>query len=432
MSASSGTRKTGVEARSNLGRNLITMLLWQAGNYVVPLATFPYLTRVLGPGEFGTLSFATALATYASVFVDWGFNLTGPAAAVRCRNDPRALNELIWSTVLAKGMLCVVSLAVLMLYFRLGQLSPAFVSIAVCAWLSVIANMLSMSWLLQGLERFGSFATLSLAGRFLTLPLTFMLVTNTSDTMVAAAIQSAAAITTSALSFVFVWKIGAIDRPVLSWRAIRSTLAGGAHNFLSTASVTLFGATNAVLLASMAGTHQAGLYAAADKMRIVGNIVPAQINTVLYPRALSLFREDRRAAAKLTVIGAIATLLTTALGVAIATTCADLFTRIVLGHAFTGSGDVLRLLCFATVFGNLAYFFGLQVLVPFQLEGLRSRVMLAAGCANIALAWLLIPRFGALGAAASYLAAEAFIFVAYAVALACIGKLRAHFTQLHH
>lgn len=65
---SSGSRP----GAAGLGRNLAAMLLWQIGMYVVPLATFPYLTRVLGPAQFGVVGYVTALTVYGTILTEWG------------------------------------------------------------------------------------------------------------------------------------------------------------------------------------------------------------------------------------------------------------------------------------------------------------------------------------------------------------------------
>jgi O-antigen/teichoic acid export membrane protein len=183
-----------LKMRATIRRSFIAMLLWQVGNYAVPLATFPYLTRVLGPTQFGALSLAVALMTYASVLVDWGVNLSGPAAIVQRRDDPGALSELVWSTIAAKALLCIFSFALLGIYIASSSRLHQFAPVALCAWLSVIGNVFSMNWLFQGLERFASFATVSLAGRFLTLPFIFVFVKGPGDCWAAAAVRSAAAI----------------------------------------------------------------------------------------------------------------------------------------------------------------------------------------------------------------------------------------------
>ena len=281
----------------------------------MPLATFPYLTRTLGPSEFGVLGVAAAIAAYCGIVTEWGFNLSGPRAVVECRGRPGALNELIWSTVSAKACLCLLSGVVLVVAFMLSASLATMKSAVFFSWLAVVGNVLTLSWLFQGLERFSLFATVSLAGRFLTLPLTFVFVKDSSDTAIAAAIQAASPILTGVFSFGIIWRMGLLGRPASSWRLVYERLVQGAQTFVSTASVSLFGATNAMILGYVGGTHQVGIYAAADKLKTVGNMIPAQINTVLYPRIARLFADDQRAAAYLTVVGASATAAVTAAGV---------------------------------------------------------------------------------------------------------------------
>jgi O-antigen/teichoic acid export membrane protein len=421
-------------AGSGLGRNFAAMLVWQVGTYLVPLATFPYLTRILGPSGFGALGYVTAIAVYGMVFTEWGFNLSGPQAVVSCRDRPDQINELIWSTIGAKACLCLISFAGLLLLLHFDSQAASMKNAALLAWLAVVGNVFTLNWLLQGLERFSMFATVALVGRFITLPLTFIFVRHSGDVASAVAIQSASSVLTGLLSVVAAIRLNLIRRPDVSLESLWRRIKEGTDMFVSTASVSLFSATNFIILGNLGGgTYQVGLYAAADRLKTVGNMVPAQINTVLYPRVSALFLEGigrRRAAAKLTLLGVVATVVTTASGVALLGSLSGPVTRIILGKTYAGSGAVLTLLCLATLFGNVAYILGLQVLVPFGGTRWRSRVMLAAGTLNIALAFMLVPHFGATGAAMAFLVAEATIFSAYLALITAKPILRGHFTQL--
>lgn len=406
------------------------MMVWQVGNYIVPLATFPYLTRVLGVTHFGVLGYATAIATYGMLVTEWGFFLSGPKAVVECRDQPKVLNELVWSTMIAKGCLCVISFIVLLVVAHFDSRLASVYPVVLAAWLTVIGNVFTLNWLLQGLERFSIFSTVALVGRFSTLPLTFVFVRHSSDVAVAAGIQGLTAILTGLFSLVAVWRLGVLRRPCASARSVWQRIRESADMFVSSASVSLFGVTNTVILASMTTPYQVGIYSAADKLKTVANMVPAQINTVCYPRIASLFRVQPRAAARLTIIGAVATALTTVAGVVAVAYVSAPLTASVLGVDFAGSASALRLLCLATVFGNLAYFLGLQVLVPFGNTRIRSMLMLAAGMLNVGLAIVLTPRFGADGAAASLLVAEVALLGIYVSMILCKPLLRSHFTQL--
>ncbi|MEM5314010.1 flippase [Paraburkholderia sp. JHI869] len=413
-----------------LGRNLFAMVAWQVGNYLVPLATFPYLTRILGPTNFGILGFASAIAVYGVLWTDWGFNLSGPRAIVECHGNKVAINHLIWSTIFAKALLCLVSLLVLGVAMRFDRHAAAALPVVLMSWIAVVSNVFTLNWVLQGLERFSLFAAVSLVGRFATLPLIFVFVKSADDIAIAAAIQAFAPCLTGLFSLLMVRSLGLLGPPGRAWRSALRRLVQGADMFLSTISVSLFGVTNTVLLATLNGPYQVGLYAAADRIKTVGNMVPAQINTVLYPRVSALMLDRPSSAAKLTALGAAATLAITGVGVLAVIALSGYVTSVILGRGFAEAAPVLTLLCLATMFGNLAYLLGLQVLVPFAHSKLRSIVMLLAGILNIGLSFALIPRFGARGAAWAFLIAEAVIFAVFVLVIARSSRMRAHFTQL--
>ncbi|MDE1007550.1 MAG: flippase [Paraburkholderia fungorum] len=424
------TASGGGQPKSKVGRNVFIMVVTFVGNYLASFATFPYLTRVLGPTHFGVLAYAMAIAAYGTLFTEWGFNLSAPKAVVDYQDEPRALNELIWSIAGAKTGLCVLSFLALLMLLRFDGHLASSRTVVLLSWLGVVANVFTLYWLFQGLERFYLIATMVFANRLVTLPLTFWLVHGPDDVAVAATIQAAGPAVGAFLSIGIAWRLGLLRAPDVSWRSIGQRLKHGTDMFVATASVTLFGAANAVILASLAGPYQVGLYAAADKIRTVGNLIPAQISAVLYPRISRLFNQQPRVAARLTIVGAVATVVTSLASVLFFCLFAGPITKLILGNAFHGASAVLLVLSVSTLFGNLAYFLGLQVLVPFGQSRKRSFVMLAAGCLNIALAVSFIPRMGAQGAAMSFLIAEAVILVLYVVSIAREPRLRMYFALL--
>ncbi|MBN3816826.1 oligosaccharide flippase family protein, partial [Paraburkholderia sp. Se-20369] len=192
----------GVGSGAGLGRNFAAMLLWQIGNYLVPLATFPYLARVLGPAQFGVVGYVTALTVYGTILTEWGFNLSGPRAAAQWRHDRAGLGELVWSIVGAKACFCLLSIAMLAAFLWLAPDAAGLRTAAWIGWIGVAANVVTLNWLLQGMERFSLFAGIALISRFATLPLTFWLVRAPEDVAAALAIQAAAALLAAAGSLI--------------------------------------------------------------------------------------------------------------------------------------------------------------------------------------------------------------------------------------
>lgn len=420
-------RDTGTEERgaaAGIGRNFIAMLVLQLGAYVMSFATFPYLARVLGPHEFGVFGFATAAATYGTTLTEWGFNLSGPKAVVENRTNQDALNELIWSIIGGKAILCVTSLVILIIALQFNTQLAADFKVVLCSWLAVVANVFTMYWLMQGLERFKTLAIVVLIARATMLPLTFIFVKGPGDVVAAAMLQAGGPLAAALLSLLVAFETGVLRRPAVSPRAIWRRLRQGADMFVATAAVNLFSSANIVILGTTAGAYAVGVYSAADKIRNVGNIIPAQINQVFFPRISALFKARRNEAARLTVLGVGAVQLSTIVVVAGFFCGSSNISNFVLGAKYDGSAEILKLLALCALVGNLSYFVGLQILVPFGGARKRSLIMLIGGIVNVVAVILASPRFGAKGAAVSLLISEAIVLLLYGILIISDRELR--------
>ncbi|MCG5072830.1 flippase [Paraburkholderia tagetis] len=417
-------KRNSESASAGVGRNFIAMMTLQLGAYAMSFATFPYLARVLGPHQFGVFGYSMAIAAYGTTFTEWGFNLSGPRAVVECRNDPARLNELIWSIVAGKAVLCLISLGILCVVVLFNHQFAAVFLVILCSWIAVVANVFTMYWLMQGLERFRLLATVVLLARVLMLPLTFIFVRDSNDVLAAALIQAAGPFVAALFSVLVAYRTGVLKRPSVSVMSTWHRLVQGADMFVAAASVSLFSSANTMILGATAGAYQVGIYAAADKIRNVGNIIPAQINQVFFPRITALFKENREESAKLTVKGLCAVQLITTGIAAFFCISASGVSALVLGEAYSGSVTVLKLLSLCAIAGNFSYFVGLQVLVPFGKAKTRSMIMLFGGLINVVVAFLVAPHFGAQGAAISLLAAEIVIIVLYAILIIRGRELR--------
>src|SRR5438270_13751596 len=92
-----------------------TLILFgvQISGYVLPLVTLPFLTRVLGPANFGLTALGTALVLYFAVIVEWGFAITGTRQIAIAQDDPGQISKT-YSTIMAcKLLLMMVCFAVM-------------------------------------------------------------------------------------------------------------------------------------------------------------------------------------------------------------------------------------------------------------------------------------------------------------------------------
>src|SRR5258708_12091249 len=93
--------------RNGFVHNVIALYGVQAATYALPLLTFPYLARVLGPSGWGIVVFAQAIGAVIASVVEYGFDISASRETSRQRNEPERLSALISGVLGAKVLLAV-------------------------------------------------------------------------------------------------------------------------------------------------------------------------------------------------------------------------------------------------------------------------------------------------------------------------------------
>src|ERR1700761_1838824 len=96
--------------RNNFLHNVIALYGVQACTYALPLLTFPYLARVLGPSGWGAVVYAQAIGTVIASVVEYGFDISASRETSRHRDEPKRLSSLISGVLGAKSLLALVGI----------------------------------------------------------------------------------------------------------------------------------------------------------------------------------------------------------------------------------------------------------------------------------------------------------------------------------
>jgi O-antigen/teichoic acid export membrane protein len=403
--------------RQRLAGNMASMIAWQIASYVIPLLTFPYLTRVLDLKGYGEFAFSFSLVTYISLITDWGFSLSASGEIARSAGDRERITYIFWHTLLAKCALLGACLLALGLAVLSVPMLRGMAPVLAAASLLAVANALTVNWCLQGLERLGAFATAAMIGRALTVPATFLFVHDRGDAWIAALVQSGGGLAAAAISMLLLLRTHAVARPMISLAGVTGQLRDGWHLFLSTAAVNLYTTTNAAVLGFLAGPAGLAPYSAADRLRAAAQGVIQPISQAVYPHSNRLMAQDRAAgfrfARKLLLWQGLFTLVVSLVLLA----GAPLIVRILAGPRFEAAVPILRVLAFIPMLVGISNVLGVQVMLPLGHKAPFSRILTGAAVVNLILVLPLTWAFGAMGTAAGTLAAEIFVVAAMLRAL---------------
>ena len=404
--------------------NILSLLAYRGASFLFPLATLPYLARILGVEQMGVLALAIACVLYCSTISDWGFNVFTTKDIAHHRDDKERVSQLFWSTFNAKLMLLVLTSGILL---SATGLNPAwhplfFIILANCT--TLIGSLFSFGWLMQGYEKLGKTAVIATFGNFCAIPLTFLLVTTPQDTWLAALIPGAVSMISALITLKFVLEMKVIGRYRFEPQEIKQRITDSMDVFIAIAGANLFNSVNVVILASFTSHYMVGIYNGADRLRKAANSVPEQIGSAFFPRVSHLFGRDKTAAIAATRKSLLLS-FSLSLSIVIFTWLfADDVVALLLGKDFIPSANVLRVFVLCFLFGNISYPAGLQILIPHGLARQRMLVMMAAGVVNVPVCCVLAWQYGALGAAWSMVMAESFVCIGIFTLMARHGILR--------
>lgn len=409
--------------RASLIRNMGSMIIWQIGNYVIALMTFPYLTRALSVHEFGTLSLSYAVAVYLTLVTDWGFNLSGPREVARLRDDSVAVNHVFWSIIAGKALLCTCALSLLAITAIIVPEVRAISGTLFAASGLAVANVFTVNWCLQGVERLGKFAVAATIGKALTVPATFLMVKHHDQAWLAALIQSAGAVFGGMLSIYFLRQLQIISAPSITISMVKARIKEAYPLFLSSIAINLYTTINTIALGLARSPTEVGFFGAADRIRAAAQGVISPISQAVYPRISRLMHNDREAgmrlAGRMLLIQGAATLCLSI----VLFLCAPLIVSLLVGPKYQASVLLLRCISPIPFLAGISNVLGIQLLLPLGMKSSYSRILLGVAGINIFVVVPLSFYFGAIGTAIAAVSAEAVVVAGMTLVLRRAGGL---------
>lgn len=389
-----------------IASNAASMLAVQAASFVLPLATFPYLVRVLGSVGFGRYSMAIAFASFMQFVVEFGFNLSGTGEVARIRHDSDLLQRHFWSVTFAKLMLALPTFAGLqvMNWFLSGSLEIFLLNLAAC--ISAAGTAFFPTWIFQGLERMKLMSGILVTLRVLSALGVFALVSGTTDLLRFILFQAAIAWIAVVWGHAMLFRWVLVRSPWGQRLDLSGTLRTGIPVFLSQIGVLLISNTCVLVLGWTRSEKDAGLYSIAEKLVRAASSLTSPLTLALFPHAAKTLQENRDQGLHFLRKALLWTLPSIGAGSLLLWILADFLVRLVAGKELPGAVTCLRIMAIVPFTVFLDNFYGTQLLL--NLGHSRRFMMGTMGGAlmGLVLQVILIPWLGAVGAASAYLGAE--------------------------
>jgi PST family polysaccharide transporter len=362
--------------RTELLTNFTSLSSVQITNYILPLITFPYLVRVLGPERFGLITFVQAFNYYFIFITDYGFNLSATREISISRENTGKVSDIFSTVMVIKIAILLISLSLLTsIVFSVARFRKEAV-VFFFTFLQLPAMVLFPFWLFQGMEKLKIVAILNLIPRLFFTIMIFLVVKQESDYIFVPLLTSVGSLIAGFAAFFIGIHIFSLSLRFPSTDMIWHELKEGWHFFVSTLAISLYTFSNPFILGLLVNTTAVGYYSAADKIvRALQQILMAFSQTV-YPHVSKIAAESKQNALrfihKITILAGSITL-----GIAVILFFgAEPICMFVLGNEFRESILLLRVMAilpFVFAMGNI---FSVQGLYAFGFQSVVSRFIL--------------------------------------------------------
>lgn len=373
-----------------------------AGSAALMLVLLAAAGQWLGVADYGDFVWAINLATVAEVFMDFGLHQVTIRAIARDRESAGRLfrTSLVLKVLPGVGMVLVFGA----IAFGM-RAEPVVRTAAVLMLLSGVMRsyVLTARGILQGLERFGHDALVTVLDRLLLVVCCVAALWLGAGVIAVSVVFLVVRIVTAAIALLVARRHaggGTFDREL--WR----TLPGEALPigvFLLV--LNLYNRIDTLMLGRMVGARDTGLYGSAYPIYEGLTYATAIVSALLVPRLSRLWIADRRAYSRLAGLSMGGTGLLGLLVAVVAWPLAEPGIVVVFGQSFAPAATALRWLLL-----GLPCIYIIWVLHAVAISAERTRVLLwvtsAGTLLNVGLNLLLIPRYSYDGAAAATVVSE--------------------------
>lgn len=374
---------------------------------VFPVITFPYAARVLLPDGIGAVNFLNSIISYIVLLTSLGIPMYAVKEVAKYRDDKEKRDKITIEILILSTILCLLGyVAVWALAEFVPQIHEQSALFYILS-LTIIFTTIGVGWFYQGVEDFKFITIRGIIVRTLSTMALFIFVKNSSDLLIYGLIIVGSTVGNNLLNFIHLRKY--ISLSAINWREfnIIPHIKPALQVFILNLIISLYIQLNTIMLGFMAGDVEVGYFTAGTKISHIGLTIISSLGTVLLPRCAHLLKSGQLDAFKSIINKSLNVTLTLSLpmitGLII---LAVPITIIFCGIEFTDSIPVLYLNAPVILFISLTNVMGIQILYPMDKINIVIWSVSGGAVVNLVLNILLIPSYGASGAAISTLIAE--------------------------
>lgn len=376
-----------------------------------PFFTNMYVARVLLPSSIGEVAYAQNIVSYFSILAFLGIPTYGvrEIAKVRYKKEElsSAFSELLIINFISTLFFSIIYYALIFIAssFRENRILYSVVGI------TIILNMLNVSWLYEGLEEFGFISLRNAVFKIVMFGLVLLVVKKEQDILSYAAISVFGVAGNNIINIIHANKYIYFKINNLNFqRHLKSIFILVVVNL----AIEIYTLVDTTMLGIMSTKEHVAYYYYASKVNKILLQITNTITIVLVPRISLYYKEQRMdefnrlltKALKIIIIGAVPIII------GLQFTSSFLFSHF-FGNAYISSALVEKILCTVLVISPIGYLLGSRVMLVSNNESKMATCVCIGAIINLIGNFILIHQFNEVGAALASVISEIVIMIIY-------------------
>ncbi|WP_294426347.1 flippase [uncultured Streptococcus sp.] len=374
-------------------------------NFLFPLITFPYISRVLSVEEIGKYNFSNSIISYFLLLAALGIDKYAIREGAKYRENKERFSSFASEIFSFNIVSTLVSYSLLFLFILFSKTLERYTVCILIFSLQIFFTTLGTEWVYSIFEEYRYITIRSILFKMISVALLFMFVRNEGDYLAYAAITVFASVGSNVLNFFNAKKICSIRFTLkIDWKKLFKPIM---IIFASNIAIQIYVNSDTTMLGYLKDDYAVGIYSVATKIYLIVKNLTGSILTVTIPRLAYLaskkVKDDYEELLNKVANALIILILPSIVGLTMLSREAIL---IIAGNKYLDAQLPLVVLSITILFSTFSGLFNNCVLLPHKREKVFLKSSIISAVTNIVLNFILIPYFGAVAAAFTTLISE--------------------------
>lgn len=275
---------------ATLKKNILYSTILTTANYIFPLITYPYVSRILGVDKIGICNFVDSIINYFILFSMLGIATIGIREIAKNKNNKESLNATFNSLFFLNTITTTIMLILLIVAINTVPQLYKHKELMYFGTLKLIFNYLLVEWLYKGLEDFKFITNRTILIKCFYVISVFIFIHDKNDYKLYYLISSLMIIINSIVNIIYSRKYVNYSLHNIHIKPfIKPFIIIGLYMLLT----SMYTSFNVAYLGFVAGETEVGYYTTATKLYSIILSIFSAFTGVMLPRMSALVTENK-------------------------------------------------------------------------------------------------------------------------------------------